>query len=160
MTTLREQLIALMEPELTDLGYELLDVEFVSESQGETLRVFIDRPKGAATVGVTDGSGVDVEDCARVSRAISALLDVADPIASAYTLEVSSPGSDRRLRTRAHFERFVGARIRVELAVARAGRRRYTGLLAAVDEAGIRLEVDEEEVAVPLAEIGEARLAS
>ena len=78
-----------------------------------------------------------------MSREVSALLDVEDPIPSAYTLEVSSPGFDRVLRTRAHFERFVGARVFVELKEPRAGRRRYTGTLLTVDEGGIALEVDQ-----------------
>ena len=88
---------------------------------------------------------------------MSALLDVEDPIPTAYTLEVSSPGFDRVLRTRAHFERFVGARVFVELKEPRDGRRRYTGTLLAVDDGGIALEVDGEQVAVTFAEIGKAQ---
>jgi ribosome maturation factor RimP len=151
MTLLRDQLIGLIEPVLAGLGFELVDLEFVPGRPDGTLRVFIDRASG--------GQAIDVEDCAQASHALSDLLDVADPIPSAYALEVSSPGFDRRLRTRAHFERFLGARVHVELAVARDGRRRYTGRLEAVDEAGIRLEVDREQVALPLAGIGKARLA-
>jgi len=113
------------------------------------LRVFID-----------SAAGVGVDDCERVSREISALLDVEDPIPSGYTLEVSSPGFDRALRTREHFGRFVGSRVFVELKEPRAGRRRYTGQLLAVDEEGIALDVDRERVAVAFAEIGKARLAS
>ncbi|TLZ03907.1 MAG: ribosome maturation factor RimP, partial [Gammaproteobacteria bacterium] len=105
-------------------------------------------------------AGVGLDDCERVSREVSSLLDVEDPIPSAYTLEVSSPGFDRLLRTRAHFGRFVGSRVFVELKEPRAGRRRYTGTLLTVDEGGIALEVDRERVAMRFAEIGEARLAS
>jgi len=104
--------------------------------------------------------GVGLEDCAAVSREVSALLDAEDPIPSAYTLEVSSPGFDRVLRTRAHFGRFVGSRVFVELKEPRAGRRRYTGTLLTVDDDGIALEVDREQVAMTFAEIGKARLAS
>ena len=93
---------------------------------------------------------VSVEDCESVSREVSALLDVEDPIPSAYTLEVSSPGVDRVLRTPAHFERFVGARVLVELEAPRDGRRRYTGKLLTVDASGIELEVDREHVACRL----------
>ncbi len=89
------------------------------------VRVFIDRPQG-----------VGLEDCERVSHELSALLDVEDPVPTAYTLEVSSPGLDRVLRTPAHFQRFVGERIWLELKVARDGRRRYTGRLEALDAAG------------------------
>jgi ribosome maturation factor RimP len=94
-----------------------------------------------------------------VSREVAALLDVDDPIPTAYTLEVSSPGFDRLLRTPAHFERFVGSRVFVELKVPRAGRRRYTGTLQAVSESGIELEVDLQKVAMLFEEIGKARLA-
>jgi ribosome maturation factor RimP len=153
-TTLQQQLITLIEPAVAGLGYELVDLEFVPGRACGTLRVFIDLPALPA-----DAPGIGIEDCTRVSHSLSELLDVSDPIPTAYTLEVSSPGFDRRLRTRAHFERFLGARVHVELAAPRAGRRRYTGRLAAVDAAGIRMEVDREQVAVPLAEIGKARLA-
>ena len=146
---LRERLIALIEPLLGRLGYELVQLDFSACRAHALLRLFIDRD-----------AGVTLEDCALVSREVSALLDVDDPIPSAYTLEVSSPGFDRVLRTQAHFGRFVGSRVFVELKEPRAGRRRYTGTLLNVDEAGIALEVDRERVTVAFAEIGKARLAS
>src|ERR1700757_2492125 len=90
--TLRERLIALIEPLLAPLGYELVELEYSAGRAHALLRVFIDRE-----------SGVTLDDCAQVSREISTLLDVEDPIPSAYTLEVSSPGFDRVLRTQAHF---------------------------------------------------------
>lgn len=148
-TTLRERLIELIEPLVGRLGYELVEVEYGAGHGRGTLRVFIDA-----------AAGIGVDDCERVSREISALLDVEDPIATAYTLEVSSPGFDRVLRTREHFGRFVGSRVFVELKEPRAGRRRYTGQLLAVDDGGIALAVDQERVAVAFAEIGKARLAS
>ncbi len=94
-----------------------------------------------------------------MSHEVAALLDVEDPIPTAYTLEVSSPGFDRVLRTPAHFARFVGERVFVELRVARSGRRRYTGMLLAVNDSGITVEVDKQKIEVPFAEIGKARLA-
>jgi ribosome maturation factor RimP len=148
-TTLRERLIALVEPLVVRLGYELVELEYGAGRGHAQLRVFLDAPAGVA-----------LEDCERVSREISALLDVEDPIPGAYTLEVSSPGFDRVLRTREHFGRFVGSRVFVELKEPRAGRRRYTGQLLAVDDDGIALAVDQERVAVAFAEIGKARLAS
>jgi ribosome maturation factor RimP len=147
--TLRERLIGLIEGRLEALGYELVDLELSSGRNHGTLRVFIDRQ-----------GGVGLEDCERVSREVSALLDVADPIPHAYTLEVSSPGFDRVLRTHAHFGRFVGQRVFVELKQPREGRRRYTGTLLAVDATGIALEVDKQRVAVAFDEIGKARLAA
>jgi ribosome maturation factor RimP len=143
--TLRERLIALIEPVVADLGCELVDLDL----NPGLVRIFVDR-----------AAGVRIEDCERVSREVSALLDVEDPIPTAYRLEVSSPGFDRVLRTSAHFERFVGARVWVELKVPRAGgRRRYTGRLAAVEDEGITLEVDDEAVSVQFGEIGKAKLA-
>ena len=147
--TLRERLIALIEPLLERLGYELVQLDYSAGRAHAVVRVFVDRP-----------GGVTLDDCARISRELSALLDVEDPIPSAYTLEVSSPGFDRVLRTQAHFGRFVGSRVFVELKEPREGRRRYTGKLLTVDEAGIALEVDREQVRMAFDEIGKARLAS
>src|SRR6185437_12993469 len=97
--------------------------------------------------------------CERVSHELSALLDVEDPVPVPYSLEVSSPGLDRVLRTRAHFERFIGARAWVELTAPRDGRRRYTGQLHSVDAEGVELLVDGAAVRVPFGQIGRARLA-
>jgi len=146
---LRERLIALIEPLLERLGYELVQLDYSAGRAHALVRVFVDRP-----------DGVTLDDCARISRELSALLDVEDPIPTAYTLEVSSPGFDRVLRTQAHFGRFVGSRVFVELKEPRDGRRRYTGKLLTVDEAGIALEVDRERVRMAFDEIGKARLAS
>ena len=146
--TLRERLIGLIEPVLAQLGYELVELEYAAGRTSAVVRLFIDQP-----------AGISVDDCERVSRDVAALLDVDDPIPTAYTLEVSSPGFNRVLRTPAHFERFVGERIFVELQAPRAGRKRYTGLLRAVDAAGIEIEVDKQKVAVAFAEIAKARLA-
>jgi ribosome maturation factor RimP len=146
--TTRERLIELIEPVLGRLGYELVELEYGAGRSRAQLRLFIDAP-----------AGVGVEDCAQVSRETSALLEAADPIPVAYTLEVSSPGFDRVLRTPAHFGRFVGSRVFVELKEPRAGRRRYTGTLSRADEAGIVLEVDREQVQVMFEEICKARLA-
>src|SRR5215470_12804919 len=146
--TLRERLVALIEPVLVRSGYELVELEYAAGRAQAVVRIFIDRP-----------AGVTVDDCERVSREVAALLDVNDPIPTAYTLEVSSPGFDRLLRTPAHFERFVGSRVLVELKAPRAGRRRYTGMLQAADARGIELEVDKQKVEIPFDEIGKARLA-
>ena len=146
--TLRERLIALIEPVLAQLGYELIELEYAAGRSQAVLRLFIDQP-----------AGITVEDCERASREVAALLDVDDPIPTAYTLEVSSPGFDRVLRTPAHFERFIGSRVFVELKAPRAGRRRYTGMLQAANSTGIELEVDKQKVDIPFDEIGKARLA-
>ena len=146
--TLRERLIALIEPVLARLGYELVELEYAAGRTQAVVRLFIDTP-----------AGITVDDCERVSRDVAALLDVDDPIPTAYTLEVSSPGFDRVLRTPAHFERFVGERVFVELKAPRAGRKRYTGVLQVASATGIELEVDKQKVEVRFEEIGKARLA-
>ena len=181
-SVLRGRLIALIEPLLERLGYELVELEYVANRGNALLRIYIDR-LGADGAGaddreesestvtlneadeVEDGgealreSGIGIDDCERVSREVSALLDVEDPIPSAYTLEVSSPGEDRVLRTRAHFDRFAGSRVHVELKVPRDGRRRYTGVLKSIDDVGVELEVDRQPVSLRFDEIEKARLA-
>lgn len=148
LSDLRERLIELLEPLLAQVGYELVELEFGGGPHSGMLRIFIDQPTGIA-----------IEDCERVSREVSAALDAHDPIPGAYRLEVSSPGFDRVLRTKPHFLRFVGERVNLELRLARAGRRRYTGLLRQVIDTGIEIEVDQQIVNIPFAEIGKARLA-
>src|SRR5215831_8610744 len=103
LNTLRDRLTMLLSPIVIDLGLELWELEYHSQRGGGLLRLYID---GA--------EGVTVEDCEHVSRAVSAVLDAEDPIPGQYTLEVSSPGLDRVLRTREHFARFVGELARVE----------------------------------------------
>jgi len=148
MGLLRDKLIALTEPLLEQLGYELVELEYAPGRAHAVLKFFIDRPEG-----------VGLDDCERVSHELSALLDTADPLPTGYTLEVSSPGLDRVLRTQAHFQRFVGERIWLELRSPRDGRRRYTGRLEGLKDEGIELNVDGTTVEVPFAEIGRARLA-
>ena len=150
---IRDKLIGLLEPLVEQLGYELVDIEWVAAPRSGLLRIYIDQP--AAHCG-----HIGVEDCEKVSREVSALLDVEDPISGAYHLEVSSPGFDRVLRKPAHFARFRGARVWVELKVARDGRRRYTGELVEVNDSGCILNVDEQPVTIDFAEIGKARLVA
>jgi ribosome maturation factor RimP len=144
---MREQLIRLLEPTVTALGYELVDVESAPAGSGGIVRVYIDAP-----------AGITLDDCERVSHGVSALLDAEDPISGAYTLEVSSPGLDRILRTQAHFERFVGSRIKVQLAEPLAGRRRFTGRLVEAGPGTIEMEVDGSPVRLDLGQIQKARV--
>jgi ribosome maturation factor RimP len=186
-SVLRGRLIALIEPLLNGMGYELVELEYVPHRGNALLRLYIDRPVADGDQNIDDAgdrreenasavtlnsedeiegggetlreSGIGIDDCERVSREVSALLDVEDPIPTAYTLEVSSPGEDRVLRTRAHFDRFAGSRVFVELKVPREGRKRYTGKLTSVNDAGVELEVDRQPVSVRFDEIEKARLA-
>jgi len=149
---MRDALIRLLEPPIEALGFELVDVEFAREGRGGVLRIFIDRRAEDSAAGVT------VDDCARVSHAVSEVLEINDPIKGHYTLEVSSPGFDRILRTRAHFERFAGERIIAELKLPMDGRRRFIGLLKSVSSDTIVVEVDGKAYALPLDRIQKARL--
>jgi ribosome maturation factor RimP len=150
---LRGRLLALVEPLLAELGCELVELEVVADQSGSVLRVYIDKVQGDSPAGVM------IEDCERVSHALSAALEVNDPMPGAYTLEVSTPGADRILRTSGHYLQFVGERVHVELLAARAGRRRYTGQLDHADANGIELTVDGVKVLVNYAEIARTRLA-
>ncbi len=125
---MRDALMRLLEPPIEALGFELVDIEFAREGRGGVLRIFIDRRAEDSAAGVT------VDDCARVSHAVSEVLEIQDPIKGHYTLEVSSPGFDRILRTRAHFERFVGERIFAELKLPMDGRRRFVGHIEVRDK--------------------------
>lgn len=142
-----EGLRDLLEPTVAALGYELLEVEHRSGGNG-LVRLFIDSP-----------AGIGLADCERVSDQVSAVLDVEDPIPGHYTLEVSSPGANRVLNKPAHFERFAGERIKVQLKLAREGRRRYTGLLTGIDDKVINMQVDNQDVEIELDWVERAQLA-
>lgn len=143
----KQELIELLEPSLKALGFELVDLD-VRLGRNGLLRLYIDK-----------ADGVMLADCEFVSKQIGALLDVEDPLPGAYTLEVSSPGLDRRLRTPEHFERFSGDRVRIELKRAVSGRKRFKGVLLGIDAHDtIAVEVDGEEWALNLADVAMARL--
>ncbi len=145
---LRDQLVELLEPVVSNLGYELWELEYGMRPGGGLLRLYIDSP-----------DGISVDDCERVSRAVSEALDAADPIASEYTLEVSSPGLDRVLRTQAHFERFAGERVKLETSEPVNGRKRFAGQLTQVSAGVITLDVEGAAVQLPIAGIHKARVA-
>ncbi len=144
-----ERLIA---PSLASLGYRIVRVR-LSGGQRPVLQVMFE---SAAAQGLDSGVGVD--DCAEVSRTVSALLDVEDPIRRGYTLEVSSPGIDRPLVDRRDFERFAGLAARLETHQLLEGRRRFKGRLLGVVGDEIHLETDAGRVEVPLSEIAQAKL--
>ncbi len=149
---MHDALMRLLEPPIEALGFELVDAEFVREGRGGVLRIFIDCRAENSDAGVT------VDDCARVSHAVSQVLETQDPIKGHYTLEVSSPGFDRILRKRAHFERFLGERIFAELKLPIDGRRRFVGRLKLVEGDTIVVEVDGKAHSLPLERIQKARL--
>jgi len=142
-----DELNELLEPTIARLGYELSDLEMKVGGKHGILRVFIDK---------ADGIGLD--DCEKVSRAVSALLDVEDPLPGHYDLEVSSPGLDRKLTKVEHFQRFTGEIVKVQMRFPIEGRRRFRGTLVSSDEQNIVVEVDGESHTLPVATIDTARL--
>ncbi|HEY3655477.1 MAG TPA: ribosome maturation factor RimP [Steroidobacteraceae bacterium] len=164
---MRDALMRLLEPPIEALDYELVDIEFAREGRGGVLRIFIDRRAGGApganelggdAPGAAAPAGITVDDCARVSHTVSQVLEIEDPIKGHYTLEVSSPGFDRILRKRAHFERFIGERIFAELKLPINGRRRFVGVLNSIADDSIVVEVDGQAHTLPLERIQKARL--
>jgi ribosome maturation factor RimP len=149
---MRDALMRLLEPPIEALNYELVDIEYANGGRGGVLRVFIDRRVG------DENGGITVDDCARVSHTVSEVLEIDDPIKGRYTLEVSSPGFDRILRKREHFERFMGERIVAELKLPINGRRRFVGVLKAVADDSIVVDVDGQDHSLPFERIQKARL--
>ena len=144
-----EELHALLQPAIADLGLELVGIEFSPGRGGSLLRVYVDAPERPVTI----------DDCERASREISALLDVNDPVAGRYTLEVSSPGLDRPLFTPAQFEKFVGHAVKINVNLPLDGRRRFHGTIKGVEDDRILIEQDGVPVAIVHANIAKARLA-
>jgi ribosome maturation factor RimP len=142
-----DELAKLLEPTVERLGYELVDLEVRLGGKGGLVRVFIDKPEG-----------IDLDDCETVSRAVSALLDVEDPVPGNYNLEVSSPGLDRKLTKVEHFQRFEGEIVKVQMRFPIEGRRRFRGTLVSSDDENIVVDVDGESHSLPLKTIDTARL--
>ncbi len=143
-----QQIAALIEPAMTDMGYELVRV-ISTGGRRPTLQIMAER---------IDRVGMNVDDCAEISRAVSALLDVDDPITGAYQLEVSSPGIDRPLMKPADFERFAGFEARMETDRLIEGQRRFRGRLLGVEADHVRLALPEGTKEIPLAAIRKAKL--
>jgi ribosome maturation factor RimP len=147
-----DRIAELLEPSLDAMGYRLVRVQ-MSGGRRPTLQVMAER---------RDDAAMTVDDCADISRSVSAILDVADPIVGAYSLEVSSPGIDRPLVRREDFDRFAGYEARVELAEPIDGRKRFKGKLLGRSGDQVRMAVEEggevAEVALPFPAIAKAKL--
>ncbi len=142
------QLHELIEPAVMGLGYELLGLELMpGRGGGSLLRVYIDSPEG-----------ITLDDCEQVSHQISGVLDVEDPIAGSYTLEVSSPGLDRPLFTPKHFQQHAGRRVRIRMQAPLEGRRRFKGELRGYRDGRVVVMEEGEERSVPYEMIHTARL--
>jgi ribosome maturation factor RimP len=140
-------------PVLQGMGYRLVRIRISGEA-GCTVQVMAERPDGS----------MQLEDCEAISRALSPVLDIADPIERAYRLEISSPGIDRPLVRRSDFERFGGHLVKIEMTVAHQNRKRFRGILAGVEGDAVRIarddvrEDEQADVLLPMADIGEAKL--
>ena len=148
LPTETDEIARIIEPSLEAMGYRVVRIAFIG-ARGATLQIMAER---------TDAAAMTVEDCAEISRAASALLDLADPIASAYTLEVSSPGIDRPLVRPEDYERFAGFEARIELARPLDGRKRFRGRLLGRSDAGARILAETGEVTLPFDAIARAKL--
>ncbi|WP_049632518.1 ribosome maturation factor RimP [Cellvibrio sp. pealriver] len=147
MASKQELLENLIAPVVSSLGCELWGVEYLTQGRYTTVRIFIDA-----------ANGVSLDDCERVSRQVSSVFDVEDPIDGEYTLEVSSPGLDRPLYTEAHYARYVGETISVRLRIVRDGRRRFKGVITKVENGDVFLQVDNQEVQVSIDVIDRANV--
>ena len=148
MSNRATDIAAMLAPSVEALQLELLGVELAASGTSALLRLYIDAP----------GRAVVIEDCEAVSREVSAVLDINDPIASHYTLEVSSPGIDRPLFTLAQFAKHVGETVKLNLQIPLAGRRRLQGTITGIDGDDIKLKTETAEVSVQHANIEKARL--
>lgn len=148
MTGKALELYELLAPTVNSLGLELLGIEFSPSLGNAMLRLYIDAPERL----------VAIEDCEAVSREVSASLDVNDPIASQYTLEVSSPGVDRPIFSLQQFAKQIGEQVKISLSLPQDGRRRLQGFISAVTNDSINLQCDGKEFVVAFNNVDKARL--
>lgn len=141
------KLIEMFEPVIEALGCDLWGIDYRAQGKESVLRIYIEK-----------SDGVMMEDCERVSRQVSSILDVEDPISGEYTLEVSSPGMDRSLFKLDQYRLYFGEHVSIRLRVAFDGRKNFSGILKAVEEDEIVLEVDNEEYLLPFELIDKANL--
>ncbi|OEC42475.1 ribosome maturation factor RimP [Pseudomonas sp. 1D4] len=147
MSSKLEQLQALLAPVVEALGYQCWGIEFLSQGRHSLLRVYIDHE-----------NGILIDDCEKVSRQISGVLDVEDPISSEYTLEVSSPGMDRPLFKLEQFAAHAGELVKIKLRSPYEGRRNFQGLLRGVEEQDVVVLVEDHEYLLPIDLIDKANI--
>jgi len=138
---------ALLAPAVEALGFELWGLEYLTQGKHTLLRLYIE-----------SGNGVQVEDCAKVSEQVGALLDVEEPISGDYVLEVSSPGVDRRLFRLEQYSAYVGEELELKLRSPFEGRRKFKGILRGVEEGDVVLLVDDHEYLLPYDDVDRAQL--
>jgi ribosome maturation factor RimP len=151
-----EQLWQLAEPHIAGAGLELVELDFNREAEGWVLRVYIDQPWSEAEP--TSSEGISFSECERVSRDLSAALDVADAITHAYRLEVSSPGIERPLRRLRDFQRFAGRDVKVRTVDMVDGRRNFSGTIRGAQGDAVEVECDGRLYQIPVSAIARAHL--
>lgn len=152
METASDRVARVVQPAIEAEGYTLVDAELKGEGGGRVLRLFIDKPEG----------GITIDDCQKVSRLLTPMLDVENMIEGKYYLEVSSPGINRRIRKKEDFERFVGSKVRIRTRSPIDGRRKVSGVIEGIEESDVMIR-DERSGAegisrIPLAAIDRANL--
>ena len=147
MTSKLEQLQDILTPVIEALGYECWGIEYISQGRHSVLRIYIDHE-----------NGILIEDCETVSRQLSAVMDVEDPISSEYTLEVSSPGMDRPLFTLPQFAAFVGEQVKIRLRSAVEERRNFQGLIRSGEDQDVVVQMGEFEYLLPIDLIEKANI--
>jgi ribosome maturation factor RimP len=164
MSKTRLQMVALLEPAVEALGYELVDLEVNLGGRRGFLRLFIDRlgaveqPADEETAEGTGSDGIRLEDCETVSRQVSAVLDLDDPLRQDYALEVSSPGLDRKLVKPAHFDRFAGRAVEGRFREMKDGRRRFAGTLVGRNGTTVTVRVESTDLTVSIEDLEVIRL--
>ncbi len=138
MAGMQSQLETIIAPAVEALGCELWGLEYFAQGKKSLLRIYIDK-----------SDGIVIEDCEAVSRQVSSVLDVEDPIRSEYTLEVSSPGMDCRLFKLKQYPEFIGQKLAVKLRMNFEGRKKFNGILKGIEDDEVILEVDDEEYILP-----------
>ena len=144
-----EHILNLIEPVITDMSFVLWGCDFNQQRNYTTLRVYVDRQ---------NYQGVTLDDCAKVSREVGAILDVENVIHSRYQLEVSSPGVERTLFTLPQFKHYIGEKIKIKLHVAKNGRRQFEAKIEKIENDTIFLKTEDETITVLFLEIQKARL--
>ncbi|MFY2507763.1 ribosome maturation factor RimP [Vibrio pectenicida] len=147
MTGLERQLTEMLEAPVVALGYELVGLEFIRAGEHSTLRIFIDHE-----------DGITVDGCAEVSRQVSAVMDVEDPITVAYNLEVSSPGLERPLFKAEHYEQFIGHEVSIVLKMSVGNRRKWKGIIHSIEGETVTVNIDGNEEEFALSNISKANL--
>lgn len=146
-----QQLETLLEPVVSSMDYEFVGLEFIAQGNHSILRIFIDAENGVA-----------VDDCAAVSRQLSAVLDVEDPISSEYTLEISSPGLNRPLFKLSQYEQFIGEEVKFKTIRPQLenGQRKFKGIITAVENNNVVFAIDNDTISVPFADIDKANIVA